>query len=130
LTASDIVERVRNGIRGDTTNQQCRCMDPQCRFDAFDETDIGVDKTNGRFGSVHLNRCKDCGRCWLHYQVEYEAFSRSGRWFRGLITPEQATSVTPETAVALLASLPWHFYGGSYFDSLGGKGSGPVWVDG
>jgi hypothetical protein len=106
-----------------------RCVDPQCRFDAFNQTDIGVDETNGRFGSVDIYCCKDCGRCWLHYHVEYEAFSRSGRWFRGLITPEQAASVTPENAAALLASLPWYFYGGSYFDTPGKQGSGPVQVD-
>ena len=113
----------------DTTNQPCRCLDPQCRFDAFDRIEIGVDETNGRFGSVELYRCKACERCWLRYHVEYESFSRSGRWFRGLITTEQATSVTPENAAALLASLPWHFYGGSYFDTPGKQGSGPVAVD-
>ena len=113
----------------DTTNQQCRCLDPQDRFDSVDQTDIGVDETKGRFGNVDLCRCEDCGQLWLHYFVEYEAFSRSGRWYRGLITPEQATIVTPENAVALLASLPWYFYGGSYFDTTGKQGSGQVYVD-
>jgi len=129
LSASGFVEKVRLTIRADSTNQQCRCMEPQCSFDAFDKTDIGVDETKGRFGSVDSYHCKHCGRYWLHYHVEYEAFSRSGRWYRGLITREQATSVTPENAVALLDSLPWHFYGGSYFDTPGKKGSGPVRVD-
>src|SRR6187200_2159565 len=100
----------------DNSTRECRCSDPQGRFGGFDQIDIGVDKTHGRFGSVDLWRCKNCGRCWLHYFVEYEAFSRSGRWFRGLITEEQATRVTPENAAALLESLPWHFFGGSYFD--------------
>jgi hypothetical protein len=35
----------------------------------------------------------------------------------------------PESVVALLESLPWYFYGGSYFETTGRKGSGRVRVD-
>jgi hypothetical protein len=38
-------------------------------------------------------------------------------------------SLKLEQAPELLASLPWYFYGGSYFRTLGREGSGPIRVD-
>ncbi len=73
--------------------------------------------------------CRACGSKWLTYFVEYEGFSRSTRWYRGLVSAEVAASVTPETAVAVLDGLDWHFAGGSYFGSSGAKRSGPIRVD-
>jgi hypothetical protein len=90
---------------------------------------IGVDKTKGRFGDVKLRRCRDCGRHWLHYHVEYEAFTGSGRWYMGLISPQDAVGLRPEDAVEYLNSLEWCFNGGSYFDGKTGRWTGPVRVD-
>ena len=113
----------------DDSEYPCKCFDPAARYDTWDKTYIGCDETNGRFGDVELFNCKTCGRCWLHYLVEYEAFTSSGRWYRGLIAPDQVASITPQNAVAILESLPWHFYGGSYFETYGKKGSGSIIVD-
>ena len=107
----------------------CNCMKPPFYHSEFDSSDIGVDKTNGRFGQVSLKTCKRCGRKWLHYQIEYEAFSGSGRWYRGLISDDLLKTVTPESAVVILEGLDWHFYGGSYFKTQGRKGSGQIFVD-
>jgi hypothetical protein len=100
---------------------QCACMSPRCRHDAYDETDVGRDETNGRFGDVTILRCKHCGNIWLKYQVEYEAFTKSGRWFLGLISDETSKLITAENAIAALDSLDWRFMGGSYFESAGFK---------
>jgi len=108
---------------------ECRCMSPPFDFLDYDSEPLGIDEANGRLGEVSGETCKACGRQWLHYFVEYEAFSKSGRWFRGLATAEMLRSLRPETAVALLESLPWYFYGGSYFGTTGRKGSGRVRVD-
>ena len=67
----------------------------------------------GRFADATLNRCRSCGRLWLRYLVEYEVFSRSGRWARGLISDEAAQTITPETAAPFLNGLDWYLYGGS-----------------
>lgn len=97
---------------------------------------IGVDVTNGRYGDVELLQCQQCNRYWLHYFVEYEAFTASGRWFMGVITPEQAQGLTPDKAIPLLESLDWHLWGGSYFYGKKGKSTNwktPCWhlpVDG
>lgn len=104
-------------------------MTPPFDFMDYDSEPLGIDDTNGRFGEVSVETCKACGRKWLHYLVEYEALSNSGRWYRGLVTAEMLRGLKPESAVALLESLPWHFYGGSYFQTTGRKGSGRVWVD-
>lgn len=90
---------------------------------------LGTDLRNGRFGDVELQQCQRCGRLWLHYHVEYEAYSKSGRWCHGLIDAETAEQVTAENAVATLARLEWYFFGGSYFEAVNLRGSGPLFVD-
>lgn len=107
----------------------CRCLELGPRLGSYDETCIGVDKTNGRHGDVTVRTCRECSRVWLHYLVEYEAFSKSGRWFSGLLRDETVNSVTPETAVSILEELPWHVYGGSYFNTSGRRGTGLVKAD-
>lgn len=103
------------------SGKECTCLNEPGSFDQYEEIRrLGVDPTNGRYGEVDLLRCKSCGRCWLRYQVEYEAFTGSGRYFMGLITPEKAESLTPDEAIHYLNQLEWHLYGGSYF--LGKKG--------
>jgi hypothetical protein len=94
-----------------------------------EKTDLGMDRRNGRFGEVTLHRCPVCGAPWLHYQVEYEAFSRSGRWFCGRLDEQGAASASAATAIATLAALPWYWAGGSYFEGEVSKGAGPVPVD-
>ena len=89
--------------------------------------DLGLDRRNGRFGEVTLHRCPSCRAHWLHYQVEYEAFSGSGRWFCGRIA--DAAAPTASNAIATLAALPWYWAGGSFFDGEVSKGAGAVPVD-
>ena len=107
----------------------CICMTPPFHGADFESRDVGVDESNGRFGQVTLETCIKCKRKWLRYSVEYEAFTGSGRWYRGLVPDEIAKSVTPEIAVKILASLDWLFVGGSYFQTAGLKSSGSVLVD-
>lgn len=104
-------------------------MTPPFNYQDYDSELLGIDETNGRSGEVTIETCKACGRMWLCYFVEYESFSQSGRWYRGLVTPEMVESLRPEQAAELLASLPWRSSGGSYFRSNGKKGSGPITVD-
>ena len=108
---------------------ECNCMNPTFRSVGSDKVFLGIDKTNGRFGEVSVGTCKACGRAWLQYFVEYEAFSRSGRWYRGLVSPEILDSLKPSDAPEVLAQLPWYFYGGSFFDTTGRRGQGGVSVD-
>jgi len=108
---------------------ECACMTPPFNYKDFDKHAVGVDTAKGRYGEVAIETCHHCGSLWLTYFVEYEAFSGSARWYRGLISPEVAETVTAENAVSILDGLDWHFAGGSYFDSTGRKGTGPVHVD-
>jgi hypothetical protein len=108
---------------------ECACLELGPRLGSFDEAFVGVDRTNGRFGDVSIRTCRACGRRWLRYQVEYEAFSGSGRWYTGLLPEGADARLRPEDAVPLLERLPWHVYGGSFFDSPGRRGMGAPHVD-
>jgi hypothetical protein len=105
---------------------ECRCMTPPFHYLDYETTEVGVDDTKGRNGEVTVETCKACGSVWLRYFVEWEWLSESGRWYRGPVTPEMVEWLQPEQALELLASLPWYFYGGSYFRTTGRKGSGPI----
>jgi hypothetical protein len=107
----------------------CICLTPPFPASAFESKVIGVDESRGRFGEVSLETCRKCGRTWLRYHVEYEAFSKSGRWYQGLVSEDVAGTVTPDAAVEILENLDWYFYGGNYFETAGKKGSGPLSVD-
>jgi hypothetical protein len=108
---------------------ECDCEHVHGVVQEADATDIGVDLRNGRYGQVTLHRCAACRAQWLHYLVDYEAFSRSGRWFCGRVDEPMAGSVAASNAIAVLAELPWYWVGGSYFDDEVAKRSGPVPVD-
>jgi hypothetical protein len=105
---------------------ECRCMTPPFSYLDYETATLGVDETNGRYGEVTVETCRACGSVWLRYFVEYEFYSESGRWYRGPVTTEMVEGIKPEQAPELLSSLPWYFYGGSYFRTLGRKGSGRI----
>lgn len=109
--------------------RDCDCEHIHGPQHGVETRDLGDDRRNGRFGAVTLHTCPACGAPWLHYQVEYEAFSRSGRWFCGRLDESSAARVSASNAIATLAALPWYWAGGSYFDGGVSKGSGPVPVD-
>lgn len=105
------------------------CHQPPLIASGYDIHMIGIDTTNGRFGEVKILMCKSCKTSWLLYQVEYEFISRSGRWYRGIMQPNDFKTLKPETAEAYLESLPWYFVGGSVFDTIGKLGKGTLSLD-
>jgi len=100
--------------------QSCRCLLEPLEYDRYLPLRfVGIDPAQGRFGEVNIWQCKTCRRLWLHYLIEEEAFTASGRFFMGLIAPADAAVITAGAAWDYLQRLEWHLYGGSYF---GGKG--------
>lgn len=89
---------------------------------------IGIDESAGRHGEVSIEICRACGTKWLRYFVEYESYSKSGRWYRGQLAAQDLESICPENAVEFLQALPWHFAGGSYFDSTGMRRTGDIYL--
>jgi hypothetical protein len=85
--------------------------------------------TNGRYADVEITACVTCSQLWLRYFVEYEAFTSSGRWARGMIDVEAAKSIKPEEAPDFLARLPAYLFGGSFFDGKSGVRAGPMHWD-
>jgi hypothetical protein len=105
---------------------ECACLlDGPQKPDVIDETYVGCDKTSGRFADVSLLRCSRCRRLWLRYAVEYEAFSRSGRWAEAPVTDAEADAMTPEAAAAFLDRAEFCIVGGSYYGHARRRGRGP-----
>ena len=86
---------------------------------------VGVDETEGRYAEVSVEECHECHLLWLRYAVEYEGFSKSGRWARGNIGRPDAATITPEQAADHLAAGD-HAYGGSRYDGVSGWRTGPM----
>jgi hypothetical protein len=91
-----------------------------------DDKELGMDEN---FAQVSLLVCPACGRQWLRYHYEMEAFTASGRWYLGAITAEQASNLTAENAKATLEGLSWYFYGGSYYGGGSGRASGSIYLN-
>ena len=91
-----------------------------------DEKELGMDDD---FAQASLLVCSACGRHWLKYLYEMEAFTASGRWYLGAITSEHASTMTAENAKATLEGLSWYFYGGSYYRGQNGKTSGKIYLN-
>ncbi len=106
---------------------ECRCQNPPFHYLDYTSRKVGIELP--RYGEVEIETCKFCHTMWLRYFVEYEAFTASGRWFRGILSEKDALTITPENAIAYLESLPWYFAGGSYFQSTGFKTHGKIHAD-
>jgi hypothetical protein len=89
----------------------------------FTVKELGLDS---RLAEVSVLICQECGQHWLRYFYEVEAFTGSGRWYLGAITPEQFATLTVEQAKAILEGLGWYYYGGSYFQGRDGQSSGTI----
>ena len=85
--------------------------------------ELGLDN---HLAEVSVLICQDCGQHWLRYFYEVEAFTGSGRWYLGAITPDQFITLTVEQAKAMLEGLGWYYYGGSYFQGRNGLSSGTI----
>ena len=113
---------------------KCKCYLPSHTFSEFqeifgDDMYFGMDRTNGRYADITIHTCNHCGAKWVKYFAEYEAFSRSGRWYKGIITEKEMEYLKPEDVVSYLEKLDWYIYGGSYFASTGKYGKGKVLAD-
>ena len=78
------------------------------------------------YGEVTVFRCTRCGRCWLHYLMEYEYLTASGRWCEGEISPEVAASLKPNDAIPLFDKMEWFHCSGSAFGGKLRRVTGPI----
>jgi hypothetical protein len=108
---------------------KCKCFIPPVHYADYTVSYIGVDETNGRFAEITLQTCIHCSTKWLIYLAEFEGISKSGRWYRGVITEKELKNIEPEEVVAYLEGLDWFIFGGSYFSSTGMYGKGNVQTD-
>ena len=88
---------------------------------------VGVDN---QYGEVTTLRCMRCGRCWLHYFVEYEYLTAAERWLEGEISPKTAASMKADDAIGVFDSMPWFHCSGSAFGGKLRRVTGParIWL--
>lgn len=111
------------GKNGAERSASCHCLDAPSQ-DLVTLEELGMDS---RFAEVTRLACPLCGRQWLRYHYENEAFTSSGRWYLGCLEAGQASRLTADNALAVLSDLSWYFYGGSYFRGQSGKASGAIY---
>lgn len=100
----------------------CPCLsNPSSELETRRE--LGLD---AQFGEVSLRQCPRCGQVWLHYALADEAFSGSGRWYLGAVSPAALDNLTVAEARGEFAQLGWYFFGGSYFGGQSGRTQGPI----
>ncbi len=95
--------------------EPCVCLEVAYVEWEFEDKYLGTDHY---YADISLQTCKHCGRIWLRYFYENEAFTKSGRWYRGVITAEQAKSVAAENALEYLGNLDWYLCGGSFYGKV------------
>lgn len=110
-------------VEEDDFVRECKCFNPPFDFADFDSHSLG---TAADHAEISIQICKNCGTKWLHYFFENEAFTKSGRWYRGLISDQETAHLLPDKAVSHLENLNWYVYGGSYFETTGRYGSGKI----
>ena len=111
------------------TAEDCTCFEPESYRDDFERTVLGLDRVGSGLGEVSIDRCRRCGRLWLHYFLEYTDVADSSRWYRAPIGPEAAREVSPDRAAAVLESVPWRLQGGAFYGRRGRRVSGPAGLD-
>ena len=78
------------------------------------------------FSYISVLVCQSCGQYWLRYFYEHEAFTASGRWYLGAISPTELATLTSDNAKSLLEELDQYYYGGSYYYGQCGKAAGEI----
>lgn len=129
--AVDSIELLGKGMNTPLDNennskpdQDCTCLAaPYGQLVCYQE--LGMDD---HYAEVSLLVCPICGRSWLRYFFEIEAFAGSGRWYLGEITAGQVKHLKAENAKETLEGLNWYFSGGSYFGGRISKSSGRIMI--
>lgn len=116
------VEDRRIDSRRSTAPAHCPCLGTP--FDGLlTSRELGMDAW---LGEATLLVCRRCGRYWLRYFYEVEAFSQSGRWYLGVLSPAVLAILGLANAKKTLEELGWYYYGGSYYGEQWGKTSGKI----
>lgn len=106
-------------------HSDCVCLKPDADVAWTDRADIGM--TSG-YWEVTRMRCAKCHTPWIRAFIEYEAFPRSGRFYRAPTTDAALDGVSPEVGMFIIEDSEFKIAGGSHFDGVEHvvRGHGPL----
>ncbi len=107
----------------------CVCERLPPNYKNYISSYLGQDSTNGRYADITIEKCIHCERNWVKYLVEFERFSKSGRFYMGIVAENDLPKLTPKNTIMYIEKLDWYIYGGSYFSTNGEFGKGKAKVD-
>ena len=91
----------------DEKSHPCQCTGDGCPNQSACRQ-VGVDGAP-TYADVEVLTCGRCGRYWLSYFFEYEAFTDSATLYRGIITAKQASAITEHDAIDVFARMQWYY---------------------
>ena len=115
------MEKYRNAlVQLIETNPKVKDCDCQHNYPNLTEFKfLGSDEI---YGEISTAECTLCGRHWVKYFWEHEAFTGSGRTYLASLTDEQFRQLTRENAKQMIESLEWHYgWGGGWSGKRSGK---------
>ena len=102
--------------------KKCSCETPPFSYRDFISCLIGSDSA----GELRVEKCIHCETFWICYQVAFEGYTGSGRWWQGKIEEKNIDFINTDNIEDYLINLDWYFYGGSYYRSTGRVGRGAI----
>lgn len=100
----------------------CQCFAPGTTVAWSNKAEIGV---TDRYWDLSELHCSRCGALWLHAFLEYEAFPRSGRYYRAPASDTALEVIMPEAALRIIETAVFRIAGGSRFDGVEHIANGP-----
>lgn len=105
--------------------RSCSCEEPPFRFEDYKTVEVGEDSHGAE---ISVLTCNLCGHMWLNYLIDWPHQSRSGRWWRVHIPPDEKHSISTTTAREFIERSFEGFAGGSFFNSHGHRITTPITV--
>ena len=103
---------------------KCKCQKPPFYYLDYEIVTLGENDQ----GEASVETCKSCGTVWLKFLIEEPHYSKSGRWWRAKVDPEEVSSLTIENVKFFIERQDECFAGGSYYKKGIHKKNKPIWV--
>jgi hypothetical protein len=74
----------------DQIASNCQCNKPPFHYESFNTSSLGEDALGAE---ITIDSCKTCGQLWLKLLIDEPHYSKSGRWWRVVLSAENAETL-------------------------------------